>query len=109
MANSINTDNFSTNTASRKRHLDGQSASRERDPASAGAAHRTDDRADIERARLRLAQEVSHGPAIGNRAQALERLAELREQLAADPRAALQAHGRAGATLFEAATARPAV
>ena len=109
MASAINTDNFPANTASGRRNVDDRNAPGHRHGSSATATRPTADQVDIERARQRLVQEARREPAIANRGQALERLAELRAQLAADPRAAVQAHRRADATLFEAATARPAV
>lgn len=109
MANAINTDNFPTNAAGRGRNVDDRSAPGGRHEPSATTTRHAGDQVDIERARQRLAQEVGREPAIANRGQALERLAELRAQLAAEPHAAVQAHRRADATLFEAATARPAV
>lgn len=109
MANAIVTDNFLTNTAKGGRNIDRPATTPEKDGPPLAAVRQRDDHVDIERARQRLAQASGHEPKIGNREQALEHLAQLRARLAADPGAALQAHGHADATLVEAATARPAV
>ena len=109
MANAIFTDNFLTNSAKGGRNFDRPAAAPEKDAPPLAATRQLDDQVDIERARQRLAQASGHEPKIGNWEQALEHLAQLRAQLAADPGAAQQAHRRAEATLVEAATARPAV
>jgi hypothetical protein len=64
---------------------------------------------DVERAQQRLAQEAARGsdPAIASPEQAHGVMAELTQQLADDPGAALRAIAQVSDTLYEAATARP--
>jgi hypothetical protein len=64
---------------------------------------------DVERAQQRLAQEAarSSDPAIASPEQARSLMAELTQQLADDPGAALRAVAQVSDTLYEAATARP--
>jgi hypothetical protein len=73
-------------------------------PASGAAAN-----ADVERAQRRLMLErgTVTDPAIADLEAARARVARLRAQMAADPLAAMRAHGRLDTEALQAAVARP--
>ena len=66
-----------------------------------------DDRADVERARQRLAVPANRDATITDIGQARAAVARLKDLMAADSSAALKAFGAVSTSLFEAATGRP--
>lgn len=66
-------------------------------------------KADVQRAQQRLTQELGTNPdpAIASLEEARARVARLHAQVAADPAAAMRAHGRLNPEALEAAVARP--
>jgi hypothetical protein len=107
LTNPISSDNFSTQSVVKERKSGAGAQPRGHESAPRPGA-RTD-RADVERAQQLLTQRADRpaGSAIDSIAQARERLAALKEQIAADPQAAARAFGLVNGTIFEAASARP--
>lgn len=105
MTNRIDSDNYLAHSAPKQR----QTGSAQTNQGAAGQQVASPPQADVGRAQQRLLQETGgvRPPAVDTPTQARARIALLKEQLAADPKLAMQAHGRVNVNQFEAATARP--
>ena len=109
MTNPISSDNFSAHLAPREQRTGTQAADRRTRSTPEALAGHAGERADVDRAHRRLSQETerSQEPAIRSADEGRRRISDLKALLAADPRAALDAHARVDTRLFEAAMARP--
>ena len=105
MTNRIDNDNYLAHSTPKQR----KTGSAQTNQDAAGQQVASPPPADVERAQQRLLQETGdvRPPAVDTPTQARARIALLKEQLAADPKLAMQAHGRVNVNQFEAATARP--
>jgi hypothetical protein len=105
----VSSDKFSAQLAPTEQRTGTQAADRRSRSTPEALAGYADERADVDRAHRRLSQETerSQEPAIRSADEARRRISGLKALLTADPRAALDAHGRVDTQLFEAAMARP--
>ena len=107
MPKSVTNDNLLTNPPPNRRNIDASDVRNgpPKAPATAGA----DRQVELSRAQQFLIQEAQRprASAVSTLEQARALAGELRAQLAADPRVALQAYSQLNANVFEVATARP--
>lgn len=108
MNKAIGSDSFLAPQAQKQRKFDAPGGQRQQGVPSEAAAP-TGGADALRRAQQRLSQEAGNtrGAGIDSPDQARRRLAGLREQIEAQPQAALMAHAAVDRTLYEAAMARP--
>lgn len=107
MTNPVAGDNYLTKSSPKRQQLDASSADQDRGEVPRRSPTVGQDRADIERARQRLAQSTERASAIVDAGQAREAVARLKGLLTTDGASVLKAHGAVSKSLFEVAMSRP--
>lgn len=109
MTNPISGDNFLAHQAAREQKAGADAPDKRVLNSTEARTDAPEDRVDVGRAHRRLSQETegTRAAAVRSADEAQGQIARLKALLAADPQAALGAHGRVDSNLFGAAMARP--